>query len=197
MSRPANNSPGQLCNFCQKRFFGFYRRSLREDAVKGGRILGCERAYARSHPKIRVSTTEIPKEHQNFALGCRTWDVILEIQYSHYENRIPNHPHRSMGYSRDCNFALKSGAYPSLTIGSGSHRCSYRTDNDNDHCYSRSSLGGRLNGWDYVDGCSDRADCNHPHAAQAKGLVERKREKIICPSTNRGASFLFVYWVER
>jgi len=31
-------------------------------AVKGGRIWGCERAYARSHPQIRVSTTEFPKE---------------------------------------------------------------------------------------------------------------------------------------
>jgi len=34
--------------------------------VKGGRIWGCERAYARSHPQIRVSTTEFPKEPQEF-----------------------------------------------------------------------------------------------------------------------------------
>jgi hypothetical protein len=27
-----------------------------------GRILGCERAYARSHPKIRGFTTAIPKD---------------------------------------------------------------------------------------------------------------------------------------
>ena len=31
-------------------------------AVKGCQILGWKRAYARLHPKIWVSTTEIPKE---------------------------------------------------------------------------------------------------------------------------------------
>ena len=30
--------------------------------MTGGQILGCERAYARSHPKIWVSITGIPKE---------------------------------------------------------------------------------------------------------------------------------------
>jgi hypothetical protein len=30
--------------------------------VKGGRIWGCEHAYARPHPQIRVSTTEIPEK---------------------------------------------------------------------------------------------------------------------------------------
>jgi len=38
-------------------------------AVKGGRIWGCERAYARSHPQIRVSTTEFPKEPNVFAVA--------------------------------------------------------------------------------------------------------------------------------
>jgi hypothetical protein len=43
------------------RFF-HYSGGLSKICREKVRILGCERAYARSHPKIRVSTTEIPKE---------------------------------------------------------------------------------------------------------------------------------------
>jgi len=37
-----------------------------------GRILGCERAYARSHPKMRGFTTTIPKDSKFFT---RAWAV--------------------------------------------------------------------------------------------------------------------------
>jgi hypothetical protein len=38
-------------------------------AVKGCRIWGCKRAYARLHPQIRASTTEIPKERVKIDSG--------------------------------------------------------------------------------------------------------------------------------
>ena len=40
-----------------------------------GRIWGCERAYARSHPQIRVSITEIPREPEKILLDQESQDA--------------------------------------------------------------------------------------------------------------------------
>ena len=47
-------------------------------AVKGCRIWGCERAYARPHPQIRVSTTGIPKEPVSYYYTDWCYDNTCE-----------------------------------------------------------------------------------------------------------------------
>jgi len=62
-----------FCDCCKKSSPGF--------AVKGGRICGWGRAYARPHPQIRVSTTEIPEEPKTNPRLI--WTVGLFLKQSH------------------------------------------------------------------------------------------------------------------
>ena len=56
-----------------------------------GRILGCERAYARSHPKIRVHTTEITKELKEEIGRGKIYPGRLQIAlFSDWEHAICN-----------------------------------------------------------------------------------------------------------
>ena len=57
-----------------------------------GRILGCKRAFARLHPKIRVSTTEIPKEpngDDHSVIGHFLFRLQLDFQGCLFHNIYP------------------------------------------------------------------------------------------------------------
>jgi rhodanese-related sulfurtransferase len=73
--------------------------------LKKGRILGCERAYARSHPKIRFSSTGFPKEQK---IG-----VINHLSHA-LDAHLTNLPEAGFGSVKapDFNTEIASGVVP-------------------------------------------------------------------------------------